>query len=197
MRSSGYSTNECALCFIPPQELWPEIQKIRQKYDPAYQRWMPHINIFFPFIDSRYFPQISEYIQNDIIKKHDFKAFDIQLSRFDVFDRVRGQLTQQENTRIETLFLRPNKYGSIQIQRLYEQLATIWHEFRTWDTYQNNYIYNPHLTVGKFKISDLSYYKMQFQSNWKSITWKCDAIYLISRTGNGAFQIKERIPFCE
>ncbi len=28
-----------------------QIQALRNKYDPAFQRWQPHINICFPFVD--------------------------------------------------------------------------------------------------------------------------------------------------
>lgn len=27
------------------------IQSIREKHDPAFERWPPHINISFPFVD--------------------------------------------------------------------------------------------------------------------------------------------------
>ena len=28
-----------------------QIQALRKLYDPAFQRWQPHINICFPFVD--------------------------------------------------------------------------------------------------------------------------------------------------
>lgn len=34
-----------AVVIIPPENLWPSIQAIRVKYDKAYSRWMPHINL--------------------------------------------------------------------------------------------------------------------------------------------------------
>lgn len=38
-----------ALAIIPDQT--EQIQPIREKYDTAYERWPPHINICFPFVD--------------------------------------------------------------------------------------------------------------------------------------------------
>ncbi|CAG8623079.1 16825_t:CDS:2, partial [Dentiscutata heterogama] len=39
-----------AICIIPPKSQWPNIQLIRQKHDKHYKRWMPHINLIYPFI---------------------------------------------------------------------------------------------------------------------------------------------------
>ena len=40
-----------ALIITPPLELIEPIQKIRKSNDKAYERWMPHINLVFPFFD--------------------------------------------------------------------------------------------------------------------------------------------------
>lgn len=42
-----------ALAIIPDQI--DQIQPIRQKYDTAYDRWPPHINLSFPFVDTVHF----------------------------------------------------------------------------------------------------------------------------------------------
>ncbi|CAG8607126.1 5773_t:CDS:2, partial [Cetraspora pellucida] len=39
-----------AICIIPPKSQWTNIQSIRQKHDKHYKRWMPHINLIYPFI---------------------------------------------------------------------------------------------------------------------------------------------------
>ena len=41
-----------ALCIIPPGNSCEQIQKIRKKHDAAFERWMPHINLAFPFVDT-------------------------------------------------------------------------------------------------------------------------------------------------
>lgn len=38
-----------AVCVVPPTPLWPQIQSIRATHDKSYIRWMPHINILYPF----------------------------------------------------------------------------------------------------------------------------------------------------
>ena len=39
-----------ALTLVFPEIHWPAINAIRQEHDRAYPRWMPHINLLFPFI---------------------------------------------------------------------------------------------------------------------------------------------------
>jgi hypothetical protein len=38
-----------AIIVSPPKETWGPIQDIRLKFDKAYKRWMPHINLIYPF----------------------------------------------------------------------------------------------------------------------------------------------------
>ncbi len=42
-------THQTAIVVIPPRELWGQIQTIRSRYDRQYHRWMPHINLIYPF----------------------------------------------------------------------------------------------------------------------------------------------------
>eukprot|EP01084_Bolivina_argentea_P038732 71625_1 len=192
--SSSAESVESALCFIPPQHLWTQIQDIRRHYDPAYVRWMPHMNIFFPFVDHRYFGAIAAFIQKEIIETLKFKPFDVCFERFDVFDHIRNRIGVQSkgDMQIETMFLKPNKDAMDKMCHLFEYLKQFW------PNYARQHIggYTPHCTVGKFTIEDMSYYKMQFQSRWSKREWKCDAVYLIAREGNKPFTVRNKISFC-
>src|SRR4051812_41436057 len=42
--------HKSALVVIPPEELWDAIQQVRKEHDKAYNRWMPHINMLYPFV---------------------------------------------------------------------------------------------------------------------------------------------------
>lgn len=40
-----------AVVIIPPESVWEQIQKIRKVHDRAHHRWMPHINLLYPFYE--------------------------------------------------------------------------------------------------------------------------------------------------
>jgi 2'-5' RNA ligase len=44
------SSYQTALCLVPPQHLWPSIDRLRALYDGAYQKWPPHVNLIYPFV---------------------------------------------------------------------------------------------------------------------------------------------------
>ena len=51
LRSKLLATEvKSALCICPPQALWPSIQGVRERMDKSYLRWMPHINVAYPFV---------------------------------------------------------------------------------------------------------------------------------------------------
>lgn len=50
-----------AWAVLPPPRLTPQIDSIRRQHDPAFSRWMPHINLWYPAPDD---PDYDEIRQN-------------------------------------------------------------------------------------------------------------------------------------
>jgi hypothetical protein len=49
-------THHTAFAIVPPEEVWGPIQAIRRRYDRQIHRWMPHINLLYPFRSRADFP---------------------------------------------------------------------------------------------------------------------------------------------
>ena len=54
--------HDTAVCLIPPQHLWPSIERLRCRYDAAYEKWPPHINLIYPFVSARDLQAASESV---------------------------------------------------------------------------------------------------------------------------------------
>ena len=80
---SGEKAFHTALIITPPKELYPPIQAIREKYDSAFERWMPHINMSFPFLPPNEFDVGHQLLEEEL---KDFPQFEIKFENFNNFD---------------------------------------------------------------------------------------------------------------
>ncbi len=83
-------THTTAVVIIPPRELWPPIQAIRQQYDRQIRRWMPHITLLYPFRPHAEFPMLGERFAQQCAK---VQAFTLTLKDFCFFRHKREQYT--------------------------------------------------------------------------------------------------------
>jgi 2'-5' RNA ligase len=63
LKASVSKTYSTAVVLIPPQDVWPAIQTIRQQYDRHLRRWMPHITLLYPFRPREDWPSILEQLE--------------------------------------------------------------------------------------------------------------------------------------
>ncbi|KAH7035413.1 uncharacterized protein B0I36DRAFT_318308 [Microdochium trichocladiopsis] len=48
--SVALSSYDTALCWIPDEENWPCLDRLRSLYDKGYEKWPPHVNLLYPFV---------------------------------------------------------------------------------------------------------------------------------------------------
>lgn len=62
--SISIGSRDTALCIIPPRHLWPSLDRLRSRYDRAYGKWPPHINLIYPFARVETLPRACELIES-------------------------------------------------------------------------------------------------------------------------------------
>lgn len=168
---------QSALCLIPPKELWPQIQAIRCEKDRAYSRWMPHINLFYPFETDQgsQFPDLADQLTEAL---KDFSPFAISLDHLSHFDRRRDcQLFAGANPEngLQNLWKRVRKELPKNIRN------------------GNRNHFKPHLSLGQYGKSEIISAMETLQRSWGKNKWIVDQVYMISRNGNVPFEIKHVI----
>ncbi len=106
-----------------------QIQAIRQKHDPAFERWPPHINIIFPFVHPQHFDEIAKTLQNAFANFEEFNITFTELGHF---------------ANNGTVFLIPDAQNK-KVHQIYQEICQVYPVFA--DKRQ----FTPHMTVGKFK----------------------------------------------
>jgi 2'-5' RNA ligase len=171
-------TSACVL--IPPKEKWEPIQAIRKKYDRQIKRWMPHINLFYPF------PPKSEY--EELIKKfseicRNVDPFEVALKNFRYFHHGHEKYT---------IWLKPEPIESI--VHLQSLLLKIVPNCNDLNKFEDGF--NPHLSVGQIQGKNNILETMNaLQNNWKPLTFHVELIYFISREEkkSSIFQIERDV----
>jgi poly(A) polymerase len=164
-----------AICFIPPIEHLAYIQGVREKHDGAYQRWMPHINLVFPFVNSDKIDKVAHDLQSVLSKA---TPFEIKFEQFDFFSRKKNatvhlvpdtnndECLSVYNLIVKTLGMTPDERG-----------------------------YHPHMTVGQFKKNELTPHMVKLMGEFEEhkFGYLCDKIYIIERTDDTPFQVVKTI----
>ena len=169
-----------ALCIVPPQSIWGPIQKIREVNDKNYKRWMPHINIFFPYIKPNIInaDEVSKAIYRTF-KKHNIKANNIiQLNRFNSFNKGHNSNDDQY------IFLETSNVPFL--NKLYKSLRIVFPNCHI--NRDHNIEYKPHLTVGQWPGKKCKNMIRLLNHEWTPIQFKLQKIYWIRRNKNDSFK---------
>ncbi|MEJ2279050.1 MAG: 2'-5' RNA ligase family protein [Candidatus Lokiarchaeota archaeon] len=173
-------THTSAVVIIPPKNKWEPIQKIRRQYDKKVDRWMPHINLLYPFHSK------NEY--NDL--KKDFtqacsniKPFEIKLDKFKYF---------RHNYQTYTVWLLPGPQKPI--EDLQAKILKLVPTCNNVNMFLGGF--QPHLSVGQFITYKIQTQIQKLEKTWPGVRFLVDKIYFINRANqkNSKFSVIETIP---
>ena len=161
-------THKTAAVIIPPYEVWPTIQAIRETHDRNYRRWMPHITLLYPFLERDMFDQVAAKMCKVCQAT---QPFELCLTTMRMFGH-RGQKY--------TLWLVPEPRDVI--NALQESLWQVIPDCD--DTRRHRGGFTPHLSVGqqhggqqaKRLLAELqhSWHPLTFQVTTVSLIWRND-----------------------
>lgn len=155
-----------------------QIQAIRSKYDKAYPRWMPHINLIYPFVTEENFAKAKERLE--IVLKRE-KPFQVRFdgSSFHYFKQGGDDCTYHLQSTASAEIVRLQNV-------IQNQLADIPKKKRA---------FQAHLTLGQTTASEIDQVLADMSVQWQTIEFTVDRIYMISRENHpeNLFVIKNEV----
>jgi 2'-5' RNA ligase len=161
-------THTTAVVLIPPAEIWPPIQALRQVHDRQVRRWMPHITLLYPFRPHDEFAELAERFAAVCAGVDPFRLDLVELRWF---------RNRQERF---TLWLAPEPREALfRLQRILESVAPDCDDVR-----RDRGGFTPHLSVGQVRGEDeMLALKTVLQAAWQPVTFTAREVSLIWRRG--------------
>ncbi|KAJ3026097.1 UNVERIFIED_CONTAM: hypothetical protein HDU68_006206 [Siphonaria sp. JEL0065] len=156
-----------ALTIVMPGEFHPSINQIRSVNDRAYPRWMPHMNIIFPFVPLEEFDQVAPRLEEGLSS---FSSFHIELNTV-------GFFSQKQNA---TYNLQPSKDQLVQFRKLFKAVTAALPEVSI-----KHAEFTPHLTMGQCPKQQLDT-TLEGMKEWlidNPVSFTLDRVSLIKRSG--------------
>jgi 2'-5' RNA ligase len=174
------ATTYCsAIVILPPPELWGSIQEIRQEYDRQFRRWMPHINLIYPF---RPRGQFDVLIRPLTAACRSVQPFEVELTEFHSFVRPHDCV----------MWLRPDPVEKV-IQ-LHDAIFEVVPDCDHVRGFEEGF--TPHLSVGQIiKNKHLEGTLRRLKKIWKPIKFTVSEVALLWRDNppNDIFEIEQTI----
>ena len=179
MKQKTYTT---AVVIIPPESRWEPIQHIRCEHDRHMRRWMPHINLLYPFRPPDLLEPASNAIRDAV---SEIEPFDIALSEFRHFRHGRDSYT---------VWLAPEPKE--RIVSLQERLLSAFPDYS--DTARHSGGFTPHLSVGQAKgKGGLRSLLGVCEEGWEPLSFSVREIHTIvrgQRFPDDVFQVYRTLP---
>lgn len=175
-------THQTSVVAIPPCDVWEPIQTIRRQHDRQVHRWMPHVNLLYPFVPRAQFEQV---LPDLIHACQQVAAFDVTLSTFRSFTHRAGR---------GTIWLAPEPHDAwLCLQTTLQDALPAFDE-------QSRFVhgFTPHLSVGQVSSGrDLRQLLNTLQATWQPLAFRLTQVALIWRQADTPFKVAHWIDLAD
>ncbi|KAE8442828.1 hypothetical protein EG329_002800 [Mollisiaceae sp. DMI_Dod_QoI] len=179
-RLKSYQT---ALAIVAPSHLHSDINSLRKIHDKAYERWDPHLNVLYPFVDPN---QLGDAIAilRERLAKHDVQSFEILLAGADKFMQRRGA----------TVHLKPDIESEERISQLRADLVDTLGRDAGEGTHDGTF--RPHMTIGQAGIMGPTLGMLiEKVTKLAPLRWQCRSLAVLKRELSGKMVLVDEIWF--
>lgn len=128
-------SHRSALVILPTMNMHPLIESFREQYDPLFNQWPPHINLFWPFFD---------LIDSEDDEEHILLPLRLLLAQCESFDIEMNEIDSlMEN---HMIFMKLNEQSIKSVKELYKTIRQLFSQCLS----DNENNYNPHMTIAQF-----------------------------------------------
>jgi 2'-5' RNA ligase len=171
-----------AVVLIPPGEVQPSIQAIRQVHDRHFKRWMPHITLLYPFRPRSEFDHLAERFASACQAS---EPFQVELAEMRFFQHRRDSFT---------LWLAPEPKAAV--VRLQALLGSVVPDCD--DVVKHRDGFTPHLSLGQVRGEwQMLALQQALRAAWQPIAFTTREISLIWRgePPDDVFRIGQTVRF--
>ena len=186
-----------AVVLVPPRDLWAPIQAIRATNDKSYLRWMPHVNLLYPFLrDDARGATLSPSPPGSPSERSRGPPFRVRLDDFRHFKHRKSCTVwlHPSDPRVEDAWERePGACAGVMAAQAALEAAFPFADNLSGISPAG---FTPHLSVGQWPDRDRALAAAaDMRREWRPIEFEVDAVYLISRVGaDDPFRIQRAHP---
>lgn len=178
-RGFGMSTtHHTAVVAIPPRDIWEPIQAIRRVHDRQVRRWMPHVNLLYPFVEPHILAAAAAALA-DVCR--DVRPFRVRLAEFRTFRHPSGS---------HTIWLAPEPP-----EALVDLQARLQARFPGCDDISRFPTgFTPHLSVGQVPAGRPPHALLaELRGAWRPLEFELTSIAAIRRDRKGPFKVAHEV----
>ena len=165
LHATAPKTHKTAVVIIPPGDLWAPIQALRKQHDRHFRRWMPHINLLYPFRPVASFDHVTPLLAG-VCRL--IKPFEVQLRRFDFFRHTRQRAT---------CYLAPEPAGPL--IALHRGLLSTVPDCADAARFAGGFV--PHLSLGQTHSRNAAAWCHRWQASWQPLSFTLEQVHVIWR----------------